>query len=103
MGTYIEEIPFPAGPEVAKNRVTKWREVHGNDFKLVEKGDDWIHISHKTMHFVLTFLLGTIRFEGWVGGVTKYSISPKAFVGAIARREGWSVYQTLRSTLTTDQ
>ncbi|MFW9908401.1 MAG: hypothetical protein ACFFEF_07485 [Candidatus Thorarchaeota archaeon] len=98
MGTYIEEIPFPYGEEDARIRINKWRENHGKDFKLEKRGSNWILIKHKTMHFIITFLPEVVKIEGWVGGVTKYSISPDAFVGAYARRKGWKVYETLRAT-----
>ena len=96
MGTYIEEIAFPLGEEEARVRINKWRENAGKDFKLLKKGSDWILIKHKTMHFHITFLSESVKIEGWVGGFTKYSVDPKAIVGGIARRQGWSVYETLR-------
>lgn len=99
MGTYIEEIPFPLGIEEARKRIDKWREIHGTNFKLVKKGENWIHIKHKTLQFIITFLPDTVKIEGWVGGITKYSIDASAVVGAIARRKGWSVYETLKTAL----
>jgi hypothetical protein len=100
MGTYIEEIGFPLGEQEARNRIEKWRTRDGKDFKLEKKGPNWLHIKYKTMHFVITLQPNSIRFEAWVGGITKYSIDSKATVGAIARREGWNVYMTLRNILT---
>lgn len=100
MGTYVEDIDFPLGEEEARNRIEKWRAGDGKDFKLVKKGANWIQIKHKTMHFTITFQPNSIGIEGWVGGFTKYSIDPKAIVGAIARREGWKVYTTLKNALT---
>lgn len=102
MGTYIEEIPFPLGEEEARARINKWREEQGKGFKLQKKGSDWILIKHKTMHFHITFLSESVKIEGWVGGFTKYSVDPKAVVGGIARRKGWSVYETLRDSFTFD-
>ncbi len=100
MGTYVEEIPIPYNVEEARQRIDKWRLDQGKEFKLVKKRDNWIRIKWKTLNFVITFMHQNIRIEGWVGGITKYSIDEKAIVGAIARRRGWSVYQTLKSALT---
>jgi hypothetical protein len=99
MGTYIEDIPFLLGEEEAKNRIEIWRLAEGNDFKLKDKGPDWLLIKHKTMHFVITVHHDRIRIEAVVGEWPTYSISPSAFVGAIARREGWKVYTTLKNAI----
>ncbi len=99
MGTYIEEIPFPFDELEAKHRIERWRLGAGKHFKLQEKGPNWLLIKHKTMHFIITLEPYRIGIEAWVGEMPKYSISPNAIVGAIARREGWRVYMTLKDAL----
>ncbi|RLI62409.1 MAG: hypothetical protein DRO93_01265 [Candidatus Thorarchaeota archaeon] len=99
MGTYVEEIPFSRGEARARECLGKWEQDQGLKFELVKKGDYWVHIRHKTLHFVITFLPNAVRVEGWVQDIVKYSLSPKAIVGLFARRKGWRIYQTLKSAL----
>jgi hypothetical protein len=100
MGTYVEEIYTPYGAIEARARINRWKDGAGKGFKLVKSGGNSLTIEHKTMHFVLTLLESKVKVQAWVGGLTKYSISPNAVVGAIARRQGWRYFETLKSVLT---
>lgn len=99
MGTYVEEIYTPYGAVEARARINRWKDAEGKGFKLVKTDGSSLTIGYKTMHFILTILQDKVRVEGWVGGFTKYSISPSAIAGAIARREGWKYFETLKSVL----
>ncbi len=99
MGTYVEDIYFPLGNSEAIRRVNKWHEGEGKDFKVLNKGENHIEIRHKTLHITITLIPDHVRIEAWVGGITKYSIAPDVIVGALARRQGWKEYQTLKQVL----
>ncbi|RDE17097.1 MAG: hypothetical protein C4K47_00040 [Candidatus Thorarchaeota archaeon] len=99
MGTYVENIHFPLGASEAIRRVNKWHESEGKDFKVLEKSENHIEIRHKTLHIIITLIPDHLRIEAWVGGITKYSIAPDVIVGALARRQGWKEYQTLKQVL----
>ena len=100
MGKYVEEIYCPYGLDEARRRINRWKDGEGKGFKLLEKGSDYIKIKRKTATFILTYLPDHVKVEAWVGGITKYSISPNAFVGAIARRRGWKYFSSLKNALT---
>ncbi|NWF95415.1 MAG: hypothetical protein HXY34_04690 [Candidatus Thorarchaeota archaeon] len=99
MGTYIEEIYTPYGPDEVRARLNRWKDAEGKGFKLVRSDARMIEIKHRTIHFILTLFDSKVRVEAWVGDLTKYSISPSALVGGMARRRGWRYYQTLKSVL----
>lgn len=99
MGTYVEEIYTPYGAVEARARINRWKDAEGKGFKLVKTDGGSLTIQYKTVHFILTILESKVRVEGWVGDFTKYSISPSAIVGAIARRQGWKFFETLKSVL----
>jgi len=96
VGVYTEDIYTPYGHEEVKRRFNAWKETKGKGFKFLGHSDNSITIKWKTLHFIITLIPDHVRIEAWVGDGVKYAISNKAFVGGIARLQGWRIYETLR-------
>lgn len=107
MGTYREEIYAPYGSHEAVQRITRWLETQGNNYKVIRQTTNEFILKRSMpmnpdIFFKLYLTEDTIHAECWVKGFTKDPISPKALWGAISRRTGWSNFQELKEVLSRD-
>ncbi|MHA1772272.1 MAG: hypothetical protein ACTSYL_00745 [Candidatus Thorarchaeota archaeon] len=104
MGTYVEEITLPYGPEEIKKRINYWLETDGTKYKIIQKTENHVMLERKipispNIIFSIHLLNYGIRAECWVASPRKSSIAPDAIWGGISRRTGWKDFQRLKEVL----